>query len=517
MDAIAQRYSSHDGQPLVDYLPVLIPCQLLTVDALVVERRELPSPVEFVLKTCDVGLGTSHEIAAFLGFSERFMDILIEQMKSEEMIISGIDGRISLLRRGKEALKQNGDCVHIDKTIFVMWEPITETPILSRQELVSERAKHSHELRVRFPAILRTPSPEELDMKAIQSYRRTSRELDAADDRENILRFVRVRRALHKYRRATLLIYENGKSAPMLKLAIDGQIDEKLSSSFALKNGGLHINADQRFYRRAGATAVENRLRELNVSTPSGESHEDLSKRRSVLNWRITSIAPRLAEDDAPDNVRKQFAQYVQELGDVEAELAAIPIRPIGAAEFPLCLKEALSHTERQLLVTTTIPNESRFSIDVEHAIGEALQRNVKIMIYIADRIGDSQVSGQDSHKLPIARLNALVVKFPNLLEVRFLQTVTRPVFEIFWDDSYLVFANDSPLGYRSEPSIPRAFRGIRVSETGAAQKYAASHLSFQEEHFVKKSVFSRPATNKRNATDHGLTGRAKTTWQEKK
>lgn len=104
MDEIAQRYSSHDGQPLVDCLPAFIPCQLLTVDVLVVERRELPSPVEFALKTCDVGLDTSQEIAAFLGFSERFMVILLEQMKSDEMIFSGIDGRISLLRRGKEAL-----------------------------------------------------------------------------------------------------------------------------------------------------------------------------------------------------------------------------------------------------------------------------------------------------------------------------------------------------------------------------------------------------------------------------
>ncbi len=510
MDEIAQRYSSHDGQPLVDYLPALIPCQLLTVDVLAVERRELPSPVEFVLKTCDVGLDTSQEIAAFLGFSERFMDILIEQMKSDEMVVIGIDGRISLLRRGKEALQQNGDCVHIDKTIFVMWDPITETPILSRQELVSERVKRGHELKVRFPAILRTPSTDELDVKTIQAYRRAVRELDITDDRESILRFVRVRRTLHKYRHAAFLIYENGKSAPVVKLAIDGQIDEKLSSSFALKDGGLHVGADQRFYRRAGALAVENRLRELNIATASGESHEDLSRRRAVLNWRITTIAPRLAEDDATENVRGQFAQYVQELEDVESELATIPVRHMGAAEFPLCLKEALLNAKHELIVTTTIPNESRFSVDFEDAMNKALQRRVRIKIYIADRIDDSQISGKDSPKSPIARLNALVVKYPFLLEVRFLQTVARPVFEIFWDNTYLVFANDSPLGYRSEPSIPRAFRGIRVSNHETAERYAATHLNFQEGDFVKKSGLSRQSTNRRNTPSRGLTKGAK-------
>jgi len=165
-------------------------------------------------------------------------------------------------------------------------------------------------------------------------------------------------------------------------------------------------------------------------------------------------------------------------------------------------------NAKRELIVTTTIPSKSRFSIAFENAIDDTLQRRVKIMIYIADRIDDSQLSGQDSPQSPIARLNALVVKYPDLLEVRFLQTVARPVFEIFWDNAYLVFANDSPLGYRSEPNIPRAFRGFRVSNQETAERYAASHLKFQEGDFIKKSGLSRPATNKRNAPSRGVAKR---------
>jgi len=452
-----------------------------------------------VLKTIEAGLDAPPEIAGFLGFGDRFLAMVIDQMKSDEMIAGGINGRVGLLRRGKEALKQNGDCIHIDKTIFTLWDPVTEGPIVGRQDLVSERTKQGHELRIRFPAVLKTPEAKNLDVKAIQAHRRASRELDAANDREDILRLVGVRRTLHKFRRCALLIYGDGKSAPIVKIAVDGQIDERLSSAFTLKDGAIHIGVDQKLYRRAGALAVDSRLRDLDV-TASGKTYDDLSRRRAVLNWRINSILPRLADDDAPDSVRAHVVQYGKELAEVEAGLADVPVRHIAAAEFPLCLKDALCHVKRELLVTTTVPNESRFTADIERSMEEALQRGVRIKMYIADRVDNSpRATSQAASMSPVARLNALAEKYRDRLEVRFLQVGVRPVFEIFWDDAYLVFANDSPLGLRSEPSIPRAFRGVQVANALAAQRYSAVHLSFQEGDFIKKIAVNRSTPVRRN------------------
>ena len=78
-------------------------------------RQELPSTVEFVLKVVRAGLVTEEEISAFLGFNERYSSALIGQMKAEELIAGSVDGRLGLMRKGKEALDQNGDCVHLGK------------------------------------------------------------------------------------------------------------------------------------------------------------------------------------------------------------------------------------------------------------------------------------------------------------------------------------------------------------------------------------------------------------------
>lgn len=487
MDGVAQRYPSINGQPLLDYIPVLLPCQLLTIDALVMERRELPSTVEFVLKAVCAGLEDAGEISAFLGFNERFSAALIEQMKSEEMITGGVDGRISLLRKGKEALDQNGDRVHLDKTMHVLWDPIVETPVTSRQEILPERARQANILTLRFPAILRPPRLEQLDVKTIQAYRRTIREIDELDDREEILRFIRIKKTFHRYRRGILLFYESGDSVPTVKVAIDGHLDEQMSSSLAMKNVGQYIGLDARFKRRGGAIAVANRLRELNIVTESGGTYGSLSQRRSVLAWRIGTISRRLEADDVSENVRNQFESYAKELREIEEALAAIPFRRLAAGELTLCLIEALQHAKQAIHITTTLPDESRFSLEVEEALKDAIARGVAIHIDIADRLNDPASTPRDRHSPAIARLNALVNRSNGKIDICFLRTIERTVFEIYWDGKDLVFSNDPPLGIRPDPTQPREFQGFRVSNEAIAGQYAREHMSSRKDEVLKR------------------------------
>lgn len=500
MDITSQQYPTCDGRPLVDYISVLLPCQILAVDALVVERRQLASPVEFVLKACKEGLDSPNDIGEFLGFNPRFTSLLIGQMKADEMIASEIDGRIRILRRGNEALSQNGDRVHLDKTIMVVWDPITESTLTSRQALLTEHTKPPCALRVRFPAILGRVSVDQLQVSATQASRRAFRDIDAENDREDILRFVGIRRVLHRYRQATLLLYENGKAAPIIKIAVDDKIDESLSSAFAQKEGGQYIGADVRYLRRSGSVAVEDRMRLLKVSSTAGVSLSGLSQKRAVLNWRINSIQPRLADSDAPESIRRQLEQYLSDLQDVEAQLSNIPVRPLAVTEVQLCLKEALVKVTRFITITSTAPTYERFSKEVIDGFDAALHRGVAIAVYIADRIIDT-VASKPERSTPLARLNELISRYPKLLTVKFLSIVARPVFEICWDGEELVFANDPPLGSRQDATTPRVFRGFRLSGQKVVEKYVESHLRFIDSDFIKhlerttKPVAKKPTT----------------------
>lgn len=485
MDITAQQYPTCEGRPLVDYISVLLPCQILAVDALVVERRQLASPVEFVLKACKAGLESPNDIGEFLGFNQRFTDLLIGQMKADEMIVSEVDGRIRILRRGNEALAQNGDRVHLDKTIMVVWDPITESTLTNRQELLTEHTKPPRALRVRFPAILGKVSVDQLQVSATQASRRAFREIDAESDREDILRFVGIRRVLHRYRQATLLLYENGKAAPIIKIAVDNKIDESLSSAFAQKEGGQYIGADVRFLRRSGSVAVDERMRLLKVSSAAGVSCDELSRKRALHNFMINSIRPRLADSDAPESLRTQMVKYLSDLNEVESQLSSIPVRPLAATEVTLCLKEALEKAARFVTITTTGPIEERFSKEVIDRFDAALRRGVVVNVYIADRISDTATS-MSTRSTPVARLNELISHHATLMTVKFLSNVARPVFEIYWDGKELVFANDPPLGSRQDATIPRAFRGFRLSGQQVVAKYVESHLTFADSDFIK-------------------------------
>lgn len=500
MDITAQQYPTCEGRPLVDYISVLLPCQILAVDALIVERRQLASPVEFVLKTCKAGIESPDDIGEFLGFNPRFTNLLIEQMKADEMIASEIDGRIRILRPGKEALDQNGDRVHLDKTIMVVWDPITESTLTKRQELLTERTKPSGSLRVRFPAILGKVSVGQLQVSAIQASRRAFRDIDAENDREDILRFVGIRRVLHRYRQAILLFYENGKAAPIIKIAVDDKIDESLSSAFAQKEGGQFIGADVRFLRRSGSVAVEERMRLLKVSSATGVSCDELSRKRALHNFMINSIRPRLADSDASESLRSQMEKYISDLNEVEVQLSSIPVRPLAATEVTLCLKEALVKAVRFVTITTTGPTDERFSKEVIDGFDAALRRGVAITVYIADRISDAAPS-KTGRSTPLARLNELINRHAPLMSVKFLSIVARPVFEIYWDGEELVFANDPPLGSRQDANIPRVFRGFRLSGPKVVGKYVESHLTFASSDFIKhlerttKPVAQKPVT----------------------
>jgi hypothetical protein len=491
-DSVAQRHPENEGRALVDYLPVLLPCQLLLVDALLVDRRPLPTPIEFFLKAIKGGLTTTEQIGGFLGFTETYAAKLSDQLKNEEFIIEDISGHLSILRRGKEALDQDGDRIVIDRTITVLWDPVTETPIFGRPELLDYK-KVSGLLRVRFPGAQAGPTIEKLGVNSIQSYRRFVNDIDAAADREDILRLVAVRRAIHRYRFALLLLYENGKAPPIAKFAIENHIDEKLSSAFAQKNGISYLGIDAGFSRKAGVLAVEDRFKKLHIHAAQGTSIGAASQRKGVLRVNIAHLNLRFAEEPS-ENIRRQLEKRVAELESIEACLKNVPVRKLGAAEMPICLSDALVKAKTSVVVTTTNPSEDRFTEAVAETLERALERGVKVSIFIADRFeadSHTKVSGRPA----VARLNDLGSRYGNL-RIDFLVHFPRPVYEVTCDGVELAFANDPCLGQRHETQ-PRSFRGYHVYGMKVVSEYVGKHLTFGDADVLKRTPFRplRPKT----------------------
>lgn len=482
VDSVAQRYPQNDGRNLIDYVPIYLPCQILYLDALLIDRHPLPSPVEFILKAIQAGITIPEDIGNFLGFTDSYSIKLIEQMKNEEYIAGDINGNLKVLKRGSEALIQHGERTLKDKTIPVLWDTITESPIQGRPELFSDRDKSIDSVKIKFPAILKTPDISEINVSAIQSYRRAIRDVDEFFNNEDILRFVNTRKVLFRWREAIALIYENEKALPIVKLAINGQINELLSSQFAQKNGVKHLNINNQFLRKAGAIAVEDRYKKL-FSNSNSTSIISLSQRRGVLKWRLKTMLERL-EENASSDLTEQYRNLDAELKTIESNLLEIPVRPMSCIEMQLSLQDALDNVKNNLIITTTLPNIERFSANIIARLKATLARNVKILIYISDRL-ESSLSNPRL-KTPASRLNDLQSQYSDRLQVNFLKQSPRPVYEICWDHMELAFSNDSVLGSRPDHGVPRGFKGYRISGDIVSQ-YVEKHLTFTEADIVRQ------------------------------
>ena len=225
-----------------------------------------------------------------------------------------------------------------------------------------------------------------------------------------------------------------------------------------------------------------------------------------MLGWQIGAMARRLNEGGVSESVKSKYQEYALELQEIERVLSEVPFRRIAAGELPFCLVEAFQAARSAIHITTTLPNEARFSVDVERALAEAISRGVSICIDIADRLDDQTSQRRNRQSSAVARLNALVNQSNGKLDIRFLRTTERSVFEICWDEVELVFSNDSPLGSRPNPKQPREFQGFRVSDAVVTGRYVREHMSIGEGEILKRlgRSFSRGDSSRNKSRTRG-------------
>ena len=123
----ARRFDAVEGQALVDYFTVHLPVQLLSVDVIGLDRRPLPAPIEFCLRVIDSGLFECSDICAFLGVDVTYGEGLLQSLCDGEYIGKNAFGHYVLMRRGKEALRENGESSPSRPTNLSLWDPIQKS------------------------------------------------------------------------------------------------------------------------------------------------------------------------------------------------------------------------------------------------------------------------------------------------------------------------------------------------------------------------------------------------------
>ncbi len=507
-DVVALKNLSHDGRPLIDYLTAYAPCHLLQIDVLAIEHSDLPVTIEFVLKALGAGLSQPTEIGGILGLPSEYTAALIEHMKDSEYLSGTPTGDLAISRKGLQVLADEGDRRIVDIALPVLWDPIAGVPIETRPDLLPEKHVAGEKIRLKVPAGLKTPAIEDIGLGTIQKLKRKSD--DDEVDQLDVLRLLGVRRSTLRYRPVTLLLFSNGKMPPIPKLVFDGKIDEPFSAAFAQKDGLRYLGVDPSFNRRAGAVAVEDRVKKLRLQAIDEAAIRPVVERRAALHLKLENLRINYLED--PSLASKEALEtYRGHLDAVRRELHLIPVRPLNPSEIAVEVRDALEDVCHSMSITTTLPCQARFGAAQIEALKAALLRDVKVGIFVADRLP----AGPNNLSEPLVALNQLAAEFSNLT-VQFLKQ-PRSVFEVFWDDRELFFSNDATLGDRPEATLPRAFKGYRVSSAVIAKDYATKYLDFSNDDVLTK-IISRPKAratngNHRNSNGDEVAVRVKPRW----
>ena len=478
---IARRLESIVGDTLVDYFTVYLPVQLLLVDIIGLERRTVPAPTEFCLRSIEAGLCEGDEVLGFLGLDGDYGDRLLRSMCDGDYIGKDGFGKYHLMRRGKELLKQGCEASPADRRMQVLWDPI-QREILDRTLVYTKQRTDPDGIIAPIPNAFAQPLPDDLEVTEINKIRNGySGGAESGGATFDVLRVTGVQKSFGRYRPCLALVFSNAEGDLTLRLAINGSIDDDLTSICAKIGLPKLIGVDRKIGLRPGVQASKKRQQDLKCGDGGSKNIAQLVKRRCMLRFKLQSFEKRLGEEHV-EAIEVKKSECQKELDDVNSQLERLPVIQARCHEVDHYLVEALKNANSTITITTTNPSAIKIDGEILGYLRSSLSRGIKVTLYISDRLG-----GNDPTLAALDKLTNY-----GSLSVHFLQNEQRSVFEIEWDGKHLLFSNEPPLGNRRRPVCPREFSGYFVSDAQAVSRYRDSFLTFRSDDFL---VRLRPAS----------------------
>jgi hypothetical protein len=470
----AGRFDSNDDIALIDYFPVHLPVQLLTVDVVGIERRSIPAITEFCLKAIDAGLQDTPSIGGFLGVDPEYLAKLLTSLLRNEHVNRDAFGRFVLQRRGKELLRQGSEDLPSDRRMQILWDPVQKI-VLDRTLVYTKQRADRAGILAPMPGAFARPDVSVLNAAEINKVRLGNATLLPSEGGSfEVLRVTSIYKSLGRYRNALGLVQKSTDGELSLRLVVGGSIDNDLTAAYAQAGLAKLIGVRANVANKPGVQAVRKRQNELVCGESKNSNVGKLVQRRSVLLLNLSAVDARLAEEHVDALIEKQ-RNYNDELGRISDQLSRLPVMPIRCYEPEYYAKLALRSAMSSITITTTNPSSAKTDGEILGCIRSCLNRGVDVRIYISDRLGENDPT--------LASLDRLSRE--NNLNVRFLQNDMRSVFEIEWDKKGLLVSNEPVLGERRRPISPREFTGFYVSDPEAIEQYCTKHLTFQSDDFL--------------------------------
>lgn len=392
----ARKFQFREGFHLVDYGEVGLPIFRLTLEAITMAPRFMPTIQEFTMRCLALGETREADIANMLGLK---LDIIVGAMNvlisdgyiTREPNSGGADS-FHLTEAGQLRLLSDRLEVPQEEMIVIDYDGIRRIPLRLTGENIVRPAllQGTGAVQIRpYPA--EAPGVDELAIPDISKViRRQRRE----DFRRTVLALKRVVRRNNLFREGVALVYAADKSDEVqVAFVIDDKLSDAYELAFAQRGGPRKMG----FVRAIADTDVSKKLEKM-VGRPMLKSMPDRDTMAAARKLEVDSLVEvdsvrRAATASLPlrdpSPVAAALAAAKERLEVARHEMEAFAVRPLACYEQNELLDEALKAARKSLIITSagiqpSIVNAARLR-EIDLLIGERVQ--IEIESYLAPQI----------------------------------------------------------------------------------------------------------------------------------
>jgi len=358
---VARRHQFREGMKLVDFGEVGLPVFRLTLEAVTMAYRSMPTIQEFVMRCLALGETGEAAISRMLGLKLDVVAGAINALVSDGYVArlpnAGAEAAFKLTEAGDLRLAQEREEVPQEEMLVIDYDATRRLPLRLTGESVVRafELNNSGAIQIR-PYPVDAPAIEDLSLLDVTKVIRRQ----AGDDfKRTVLALKRVVRRNNVFREAVALVYAAEQTDEIqVAFAIDDKLSEPHELAFAQNAGPRKMG----FVKSVGAADAHRRLEKLvgramikrlpdplelkSARKEEAEAAADVASVRPVAErvaGRARQTDPSVAALAAAEE-RLQVARYA---------LDAMEVRPLACFEIEDLLDEALKSARRSLLVTS--------------------------------------------------------------------------------------------------------------------------------------------------------------------
>lgn len=315
---IARIHQFREGFELIDYGEVGLPIFRLTLEAVTLAQRRIPTIQEFTMRCAELGIMSLGEIAATLGLKPDVVDAsagaLIDAGYATFIAGAGADRSIALTEVGEVRLKDAVEELPQDETLVIDYDAILRAPM----RLPAESVVRAADLRG-YGAVEIRPYPVEpplISELSIPDVVKVVRRHGGDDFRRNVLALKRISRRANFFREAVALVYAADKG-------------DQIQIAFVI--GDKASDAHERLYASNGGPRKMGFVKSIEAA-PSKKSLERLVGRDAFRQ---------MVGREELDLARKEEAEARLEVQSIEPAVAAMPRRSRNGSDAAMALDAA--------------------------------------------------------------------------------------------------------------------------------------------------------------------------------